>query len=150
MPRRRLVHLSLVCAATAVVAIGATFAGAWMSPSRSATGQSEDGVIVARLDGSTVQTDVGTIAAGSRKIVKVVLLNPTGHSISLQPVKTSCECARMELPQHVIAGGEELSAEVAIDFSKQPAFRGNLFLTVECTSTTGTKLFAIQFEVSVR
>lgn len=103
-----------------------------------------------RLDGSTVQRELGEIPSGSRTVIKVLLLNPSDQTVLIREVITSCECFKLLLPLGELRPGEPIEAELVIDFRNNENYHGNLMLTAEATSDRGRHLFTIQLEVSVR
>jgi hypothetical protein len=132
-------------------ALAGTLAARWdFSPPPPTPATVKDKSLTIRLDGGSAQSELDTVSAGSRTGIAITLLNTLPRAIQVQSVQSSCMCLDMKIPERGIASGEKVEAQLVLDLSKEPSYRGNLLLDLSGFSPEADRLFTIRLSVSVR
>jgi hypothetical protein len=98
---------------------------------------------------ATVRHEIGKVARGSRSEVPFVVANTGSETLIVGPIRTSCDCFRIELDAKQVPAGTEVGGRAIIDLAGEPAFAGGLILTAEA-SEDGRPVFALQLSVEVK
>jgi hypothetical protein len=94
--------------------------------------------------------DAGTIERGTRIEVPFVVANPRSSAVTLGPIRTSCDCFRIDLDSNRLEAGHEVAGRAVIDLAEEPMFVGGLSLEAEAQVANKDRSFALKLSVQVR
>ena len=95
--------------------------------------------------------DAGTVAPAGRLEVPFVVSNPGPVAVMIGPVRTSCDCLRVELDATRVEAGTEVGGRAVVDLAREPGFAGGLMLDAEASAAEGGRVvFALKLSVEVR
>jgi hypothetical protein len=69
--------------------------------------------------------------------------------VEVAEVTSSCDCLRVELPDRLVAPGQQVAVRIEVDLRKEPHFVGNLGISVEGRGKKGETVFAMTVHVAV-
>lgn len=95
------------------------------------------------------EPNLGTVGQGGRCSYKVKVVNQSGQSVSILNVSVSCDCMTVEPQRATLAPAEVLEFNVSVDLAHDPAFVGDLCLTVHLNTQNGPTVSSSAF-LSVR
>jgi hypothetical protein len=99
---------------------------------------------------SETEFDLGRVPKSETRKIEFWLTNPGEKEISLETVRTSCDCFSVNLEKKNIAPGEKVKAIAVVDSSKDASFTGSLRLDATgIQAETGAKAFEIYVNVKI-
>jgi len=93
---------------------------------------------------------LGILLPGQSADAKFVLRNLGPQTVTVERVKTSCPCLRVEPASFKVGSGEFAELVVGFDPSHDPDFRGGLSIEVAGLSTTGEVEFRARVDLEVQ
>ena len=101
------------------------------------------------LSATPDELDFGTLARGSRQEFTFQLHNSGEESVTIETVRTSCDCLRIVPSTMHIEPGETASVTAVVDFADDPHFAGRLKLEAVGKGASNSKSFVLRCEVRV-
>jgi hypothetical protein len=101
------------------------------------------------LVSSKADGNLGRVAPGSQTSRTFWLTNRSVIPVEVAEVTSSCDCLRVELPDRLVAPGQQVAGRIELDLRKEPHFVGNLGISVEGRGKKGETVFAMTVHVTV-
>jgi hypothetical protein len=99
---------------------------------------------------SETEFDLGRVSKNETRKIEFWLTNPGAKEISLETVRTSCDCFSVNMEKKIIAPGEKVKAIAVVDSSHDASFTGSLRLDATgIEAETGAKAFEIYVNVKI-
>jgi len=93
---------------------------------------------------------LGILAPGQPAGARFLLRNPGPHTVSVERVKTSCPCLRVEAAPFIVGPGGSAELVARFDPADDPDFRGGLSIEVTGLSPAGEAEFRVQVDLEVQ
>jgi hypothetical protein len=90
--------------------------------------------------------EAGAIGKGEYRELNIPIRNRSETPLNVSHVKTSCPCLEVDKLPWLLASGEEMSVPVALNLVNEPAFSGDLIITL----TGGTEATPQMFQTQIR
>ena len=103
---------------------------------------------ISLFDSEEVRVDFGSVHKGCRKTQAVWLSNFSDTVVELARVEISCDCLQFKVDRPV-APGEQVQADICMDFGNEPNFTGSLSVIVKGWSNGNRLAFRCRVDVDV-
>lgn len=94
--------------------------------------------------------DLGIVSMGGRRSATLCLTNKEVNAVEVKTVLSSCPCLKLRCPSQVVRPSETIRTLITLDLEEEPAFVGNLRITLQGRTQTGALAFSVQVRAKVQ